>query len=113
MDLFKSIGKLLMMLGAALTVWDVVLQFVSKNIFKIRTFKEWGTDISLSYYTQLENYLHRMMSPTAFTKMVNLPFGPSLFCVGIGFYLFYRILFIAFGGKGGGGKDGFVYKSRH
>lgn len=113
MELFKTLGKWLMLGGAGILLWDVVMQFVSKNIFKVRSVKEWGTDISLTYYIKLENYLHTVLSPSTFTKFVNLPFGAVLFGTGFALYIFYRILFIAFGGKGGGGNSGYVYKSRH
>jgi len=113
MGFFKSLGKWMMLLGGSILVWDVVMQFVSKNIFKVRSVKEWGTDLSLNYYLKLENWLHTLMQPTTFSKFVNMPFGAVIFGVGLVFYLLYRILFIAFGGKTGGGKDGFVYKSRH
>ncbi|MDE1151837.1 MAG: hypothetical protein PW788_04790 [Micavibrio sp.] len=112
MDFFKKVAILLFVPGVIVLVWDIVEQFFVHNTFKIRSFKEWGQFISSTGYMKLQNGLHVVFPSQICENIGNYP-APLVFIVpAVVSYLLYRIFFMVFGGKGGGGS-GIVYKSRH
>jgi hypothetical protein len=87
-----------------------VYQWMIEAQFKIRSLKQWISDIDTTMYIDIQQYAFKVMSSTLWEKVaVEYYAGAVIFGFGLFIYLVYRIIFLAQGGKTAGG---YLYKSR-
>jgi hypothetical protein len=110
MSFLRNLGKLLMFAGLSMLVYDVVYQWMIEAQFKIRSLREWISDIDTALYIDVQQRAFKVMSSHLWEKIfVEYYAGAVIFVMGLVIYLVYRIIFLAQGGKTAGG---YLYKSR-
>jgi hypothetical protein len=107
MEGLKAFSQFLMIPSAAMLIWDLVEHWFVKNMFKVRTFKEWGNKLSPDLYAKLQKGAHVVLDHSTYEKIATTPGFLVFFAPALTLYLLYRLIFILQGGKAGG------YKSRY
>jgi hypothetical protein len=109
---FRNLSRILFIFPVITLVYDLVYFWFVKNQVKIRALKDWGDFAMPGLYKKADGFMMSHGVAHAWEKFVALPAPVALGILPVAFYLIYRIMFLLNGGKGGG-KGGFVYKSRH
>lgn len=110
MKFLRNLGKLLMLAGILMLIYDVVYQWMIEARFKIRNLQDWIGDLGPTAYSAVERYAFKVFSTDIWQKIAIDNYACTvIFVLGLVIYLFYRIIFLAQGGKTAGG---YLYKSR-
>ena len=106
MMFLRTLSRIFAFLGVAVALYDACYHWFLKNKFHIRPLKDLWTDFHKASYTEALPHLKAVFSN--WDIIAGWPAPVVLLAIAAIFYVLYRLIFAARGGRGGGG---FNYKS--
>lgn len=106
MMFLRTLSKLFAFVAVCVALYDTCYHFFIKNKFHVRSLKDFWTDIHKASYSDALPHLRGVFAH--WEKIEAWPAPVVFLAIAAIFYVLYRLIFAARGGRGGGG---FNYKS--